>query len=42
MISDKGGGGVSQFQIFSDNGGMRGRPISDFSDKGVGGVWTPS
>ena len=42
MISDKGGRGVSQFQIFSDTGGMGGRSISDFwLTRGGGGVWTP-
>ena len=42
MISDKGGGGVSQFLIFSDKGGRGGKPISDFwMTRGGGGVWTP-
>ena len=40
LISDKGGGGVSQFLIFSDNGGRGGGPISDFGWQGRG-VWTP-
>ena len=41
-IFDKGGRGVSQFQIFSDKGGRGGRPISDFWLTGGGrGVWTP-
>ena len=42
MISDKGGGGVGQFLIFSDKGGRGGKPISDFwLTRGGGGVWTP-
>ena len=42
MISDKGGGGVSQFLIISDKGGRGGMPISDFwLTRGEGGVWTP-
>ena len=42
MISDKGGGGVSQFMIFSDKGGRGGKPISDFwLTRGGGWVWTP-
>ena len=42
MISDKGGGRVSQFLIFSDKGGRRGKPISDFGlTRGGGGVGTP-
>ena len=42
MISDKGGRGGCQFQIFSDKGGRGGKPISDFRlTRGGGEVWTP-
>ena len=41
MISDKGGGGVSQFLIFSDKGGGGGgKTISDFwLTRGRGGLY---
>ena len=42
MISDKGGGGVSHFLIFSDKGGRGGNPISDFwLTRGEGGSGPP-
>ena len=42
MISDMGGGGVRQFQFFSEKGGRRVRTISGFWLTRVGGgVWTP-
>ena len=42
MISEKGGGGVSQFLIFSDKGGVGGKPISDFwLTRGGGGGLDP-
>ena len=42
MISDKGGGGLVNFWVFSDKGGRGGKPFSDFwLTWGGGGVWTP-
>ena len=43
MISDKGGGGFSQFLIFSDKGRREGYLISDFwlTRGGGGRVGTP-
>ena len=42
MISDRRGGGVSRFLFFSDKGGERGWPISDFwLTSGEREVWTP-
>ena len=42
MISDKGGGGVNQFLIFSDKGGTGGKPSSDFwQTRGEGGLDPP-
>ena len=41
LISDKGGGGVSQFLNFSDKGAGGVGQFLTFADKGGGGVCTP-